>query len=105
LAVQSIYQKNDKEVLLTVYQSEKHLDSKGLRDQLQRGLSLALNEPIELELQFTDEQFNTPLNIQRQIDAARLARAKELIYQDPLIVALQQQFGAEVYDDSIKPVG
>lgn len=105
LAVQSVYQKNDKEVLLTVYQSEKHLESKGLREQLQRGLSLALNEPVELELQFTDEQLDTPLNIQRQIDAARLARAKELIYQDPLIVALQQQFGAEVYDDSIKPVG
>ncbi len=105
LAVQSVYSKQDKTVTLNVYHSEKHLDSKGLRDQLQRGLSLVLKQPIELELNFTEEQLNTPLNIQRQIDADRLARAKQLIYQDPLIVALQQQFGAEVNDDSIVPVG
>lgn len=105
LAVQSVWQKNGKEILLTVQESERHLDSQGLRDQITKGLCIVLNEPIELEFQFTSDFYNTPLNIQRQIDADRLARAKNLIYQDPLILALQQQFDAQVHDESIQAVG
>ncbi|MCJ8274284.1 MAG: hypothetical protein MJK04_33415, partial [Psychrosphaera sp.] len=105
LAVKSMWHKEDKVVTLTVSRTEQHLDSQGLRDQLTKSLIRVLNEVIELELVFTEEEYQTPFNIQRKIEADRLVNAKQLIYQDPLVIALQQQFAANVDDSSIAAVG
>ncbi|NQZ06085.1 MAG: DNA polymerase III subunit gamma/tau [Algicola sp.] len=105
LAVKSMWHKEDKVVTLTVSRTEQHLDSQGLRDQLTKSLIRVLNEVIELELEFTEEEYQTPFNIQRKIEVDRLANAKQLIYQDPLVIALQQQFAANVDDSSIAAVG
>jgi DNA polymerase-3 subunit gamma/tau len=101
LAVKSIWHKEDKIVTLTVSRTEQHLDSQGLRDQLAKSLIRVLNEVIELELVFTEEEYQTPFNIQRKIEADRLANAKQLIYQDPLVIALQQQFAANIDESTI----
>ena len=88
-----------------VDETERHLDSQGLRDQLQRALTLVLNEVIELHIDYTTEQLNTPFNIQRQIEADRLDYAKAQIHSDTTVLALQQQFDAIVDEQSIKAVG
>lgn len=103
--VKSVWQREDKNITLTVAESEHHLESQSLRDQIEKALVRTLNSPIELTINYTSEELNTPFNIQRQIEADRLVYAKQCVYQDPLIGALQQQFGAEVYDDSIKAIG
>lgn len=105
LAVKSMLHKEDKVVTLTVSRTEQHLDSQGLRDQLTKSLIRVLNEVIELELVFTEEEYQTPFNIQRKIEADRLANAKRLIFQDPLVIALQQQFAANIDESTISAVG
>jgi DNA polymerase-3 subunit gamma/tau len=105
IAVQSVWHKADKIVTLTVASDQQHLDSTGLREQLTKALIRVLNEIIELDIKFSDQVHQCPLNIQRKIDADRLVYAKDSIYQDSLILALQETFSAQVDDSTIAAVG
>lgn len=104
-AVKGIYTKQDKQVTLTVDATEQHLDSQGLRDQIEKSLTLTLNEVIELDIEYTNEHLNSPFNIQRQIEADRLAYAQAQIHGDNIVNALQQRFDAIVDEQSIQAVG
>lgn len=46
----------------------------------------------------------TPHELQQQIDQRRLARARQVLSDDPLVQALTQTFAAELVDDSVKPL-
>lgn len=105
VAVHSVWQKTDKVITLMVANAQKHLASEGVHGQLTKAMIRTLNQVIELEFTYTGEALQTPFAIQQDIDARRLAYAKESFYQDPLIEAMKSQFDAMVDDNSIQPIG
>ncbi|MFT5163541.1 MAG: hypothetical protein ACI9FJ_002137, partial [Alteromonadaceae bacterium] len=105
VAVHSVWHKENKAITLTVANAQKHLASEGVHGQLTKALTRLLNLVVELDFIYTAEALQTPFAIQHDIDARRLVYAKQMIYQDPLVGGLQQQFSATLDDASITPMG
>jgi DNA polymerase-3 subunit gamma/tau len=70
-----------------------------LQQRLQLSYDLQLNGVVVVE----SEQA-TPHELQQQIDQRRLARARQVLDEDPTVQALSKTFGAELVDDSVKPL-
>lgn len=103
LARNSVLEKSDAGYVLYVREAWQHLMSDGatsaIREALQQAMAL---EIVDVGLKNTPQP--TPFEIQQAIDAQRLAQAKQRLAEDPLALALQQQFGAELDDSSVQPL-
>lgn len=86
---------------LHVSQSQQHLDSEKNRLTLQQVLSASYGQPLQLLVTFVPEVPTCPLAIQQQIEQARLRYVRQLLATDPLVVALQQQFAAEILAETL----
>lgn len=86
---------------LRVSQSQQHLDSEKNRLTLQQVLSASYGQPIQLVVTFVPEVPTCPLAIQQQIEQARVRYVRQLLAADPLVLALQQQFAAELLPDTL----
>lgn len=103
LARNSVLEKQEKGYVLWVREEWQHL----LNDSVAQTITQALQD--NLDLQLTEVALKntgqpTPFEIQQAIDAKRLADAKSKLAEDPLVQALQQNFGAELIDDSVQPL-
>jgi DNA polymerase III subunit gamma/tau len=70
-----------------------------LQQQLQHGYDLQLTAVV-----VADSSDATPHEIQQQIDQRRLARAQQVLADDPTVKAVTATFAAELVDDSVKPL-
>lgn len=70
-----------------------------LQQQLQHGYDLQLTAVV-----VADSSDATPYEIQQQIDQRRLARAQQVLADDPTVKAFTATFAAELVDDSVKPL-
>ena len=70
-----------------------------LQQQLQHGYDLQLTAVV-----VADSSDATPYEIQQQIDQRRLARAQQVLADDPTVKAVTATFAAELVDDSVKPL-
>ncbi|MFT4924473.1 MAG: DNA polymerase-3 subunit gamma/tau [Phenylobacterium sp.] len=104
IAVHSVYKNEDKVITLLVANAQKHLASEGVHGQLLKALIRVLNQMVELAFEYTQELLQTPFVIQQDIDARRLVYAKQMVYQDSVVIGLQQRLAAQVDDSSIVPV-
>jgi DNA polymerase-3 subunit gamma/tau len=86
---------------LRISQSQQHLDSEKNRLTLQQVLSASYGQPIQLVVTFVPEVPTCPLAIQQQIEQARVRYVSQLLAADPLVLALQQQFAAELLPDTL----
>ena len=100
--VKSVMELQGQQLKLTVAESEQHLDSASLRQKLQRDLSLLLQQPIELDIQYTQQELATPFVIQRRLDQQHYEFTRQSLVQDPFLLQLQQQFAAELDLESIR---
>jgi DNA polymerase-3 subunit gamma/tau len=86
---------------LRVSQSQQHLDSEKNRLTLQQVLSASYGMPLALLVEFLPQVLDCPLAIQQQIDQARHDYVRQLLATDPLVMAFQQQFSAEILPDTL----
>ncbi len=86
---------------LRVSQSQQHLDSEKNRLTLQQILSASYGQPLQLVVTFLPEVPTCPLAIQQQIEQARVRYVRQLLAADPLVLALQQQFAAELLPETL----
>lgn len=88
-------------VQLLVCQSQQHLDKEKFRAEIIKELSLAFNKTVQLEIQYQPWVDTCPVAIQQRIEQERLVYVEQLLQQDPWVVQLQKDFGAEIVADSI----
>lgn len=88
-------------VQLLVCQSQQHLDKEKFRAEIVKELSLAFNKTVQLDIQYQAWVDTCPVAIQQRIEQERFVYVEQLLQQDPWVVQLQQDFGAEIVADSI----
>jgi DNA polymerase-3 subunit gamma/tau len=101
LALHSAFNQQGHTVKLILLETKAHLISDTGQQQLKEALCLALNEPIELEIEL-GQPINTPYALQLKVNQVRNEYAREVVKSDPGIQLLQQQFAAKVDEDSIQ---
>lgn len=88
-------------VQLLVCQSQQHLDKEKLRTEIIKELSLAFHKTVQLDIQYQPWVETCPVAIQQRIERERFVYVEQLLQQDPWVVQLQKDFGAEIVPDSI----
>jgi DNA polymerase-3 subunit gamma/tau len=94
-------EQNGNQLVLTVAQSQQHLDGPVFRTKLQQVLEASFNQPLEVVVQYQPEVAQSPLAIQQRIVQERLAYVSRLLQQDEKVQQLQQLFNAELLTDTI----
>lgn len=88
-------------VQLLVCQSQQHLDKEKFRAEIVKELSQAFHKTVQLDIQYQPWVETCPVAIQQRIEQERLVYVEQLLQQDPWVVQLQKEFGAEIVADSI----
>ena len=88
-------------VQLLVCQSQQHLDKEKFRAEIVKELSQAFDTAVQLDIQYQPWVETCPVAIQQRIEQERLVYVEQLLQQDPWVVQLQKDFGAEIVADSI----
>ncbi|KZN73133.1 DNA polymerase III subunit gamma/tau [Pseudoalteromonas luteoviolacea] len=101
-ALHAMFEKQGNTCVLKAEQSQQHLDSPMLRDKLQQSFTLALNEPVELQMEFVEQVQLTPFLIQQDIDQKRYLEAVDAVNSDPIIQTMVVEFDAVVNEKSVK---
>jgi DNA polymerase-3 subunit gamma/tau len=101
LALHSAFNQQGDTVKLTLLETKAHLISDTARQQLKDALCLALNGPIDIEIEL-GQPINTPYALQVKVNQVRKEYAREVVKSDPGIQLLQQQFSAKVDEQSIQ---
>ena len=101
-ALHSTFVKTGDSVELTLHKNQQHLLSDSVHGQLQQALSDALQQAIQLNIQF-GEPNDTPFALQLRINNMRLDYARHIAESDEAITQLTHSFNASVISDSIKP--
>jgi DNA polymerase-3 subunit gamma/tau len=101
LALHSTFNKQGNTVRLILLETKAHLISDTAQQQLKDALCLALNEPIELEIEL-GKPINSPYALQLKVNQVRNEYAREVVKSDPGIQLLQKQFAAKIDEQSIQ---
>lgn len=89
------------QLTLSVMASQRHLDNEKNRQTLLQVLSASYGQPLVLDIAFYEEVPSCPVALQQQIDEARRRYVAEVMVTDPLVIALQQHFAAELQAESL----
>jgi DNA polymerase-3 subunit gamma/tau len=101
LALHSAFNHQGNTVKLILLETKAHLISDTAQQQLKEALCLALNGPINLEIEL-GQPINTPYALQIKVNQVRKEYAHEVVRSDSGIQLLQQQFAAKVDEQSIQ---
>ncbi|GLX77372.1 DNA polymerase III subunit gamma/tau [Thalassotalea insulae] len=88
-------------LVLLLNQSTKHLKSDAAHQQLQQFVSQYFARPMQVEIKVVEQTVADPAQIQSHINDKRYDYAKELLLNDEFVIALQQQFQAELDEKTI----
>ncbi len=96
---------DDKRVFLTLQQNHQALKSEMSERRLQTALCDHFdNKSLLLEIEIGEPCSDTPAQQQAQADEQKVVDAREQMAQDPLVKAAQQQLGATLLEETVKPV-
>lgn len=94
-------QQTGNKLILTVAQSQQHLDRPGFRTKLQQVLQQSFNQPLEIDISYQAEVAASPLAIQQKIVQERFGYVSRLLHEDDKVQQLQQLFDAQLLPDTI----
>ena len=96
---------DDKRACLTLQQNHQALKSEMSERRLQTALCDHFdNKSLLLEIEIGEHGSDTPAQQQAQADEQKVVDAREQMAQDPLVKAAQQQLGATLLEETVKPV-
>jgi DNA polymerase-3 subunit gamma/tau len=105
LAVNCILrEKSSSEVILTLSKENEQLLNPALLKKLEEALCTCLQQKLKLSIELGAQQVESPARTTARNDAERQQSAEESIDQDPMVLALKENFNAEVVPNSVKPV-
>ena len=88
-------------LILQLDQSIKHLNSDAAHKQLGERISEYLQRPVTVELNIVEKTVADPYQIQSDINSKRYDYAKQVLAEDEIVIALQEQFQAELDQETI----
>jgi DNA polymerase-3 subunit gamma/tau len=91
----------DEHLILCLNQATKHLVTESAQQQLQHNISQFLSRQINVTINMVEETVADPYQIQSHINDRRYDYAKELLQKDDIVQALQNNFQANLDEDSI----
>ncbi|MBA6389198.1 DNA polymerase III subunit gamma/tau [Colwellia sp. BRX10-3] len=91
----------DDVLILQLDQSIKHLNSDAAHKELEARISEYLQRKVTVELNIVEKTVADPYQIQSDINAKRYEYAKQVLAEDEIVIALQQQFQAELDQETI----
>ena len=91
-------------LILQLDQASKHLHTKNAQQQLQENLSLLLSHNVVVTIEVVNKTVADPYQIQSHINDRRLNYAKEVLEKDDIVQALQQNFQAQLDEQSISVI-
>ncbi|MEW6993064.1 DNA polymerase III subunit gamma/tau [Colwelliaceae bacterium MEBiC 14330] len=94
-------QSTDDNLILQLNQATRHLNTEVAQQQLENYICEFLAKDITVTLNIVEETVADPFQIQGQINDKRLEYAKSLIQSDATVIALQENFQANIDEDSI----
>lgn len=92
----------DDHLILLLDQSTKHLKTDTAVEQLTQSLSTFLKKPITVEINEVEVTQADPYKIQSDINDKRYEYAVKLLKEDEIVVALQQNFQAQLNESTIQ---
>lgn len=105
LAVNCILrEKSSSAVILTLSKENEQLLNPALLKKLEEALCTCLQQKLKLSIELGTQQIESPARTTARNDAERQQSAEESIDQDPMVLALKENFNAEVVPNSVKPV-
>ncbi len=105
LAIHATISENstDDNLILQLDQATRHLSTEVAHQQLQSYICEFLSREITVTLNIVEETVADPYQIQAQINDKRLEYAKNLLKEDVVVIALQENFQASLNEESISP--
>ncbi|MBI5436862.1 MAG: DNA polymerase III subunit gamma/tau, partial [Nitrosomonadales bacterium] len=95
----------DGRLALNLAQQHKHLQTnRAAHDKLQAALSDYFAQPVKLVVTVGADSAATPAAVEQQEKQTRQQQAAAAITQDPFVHEAQAQLGAQVIEESIKPI-
>jgi DNA polymerase-3 subunit gamma/tau len=95
----------DGRVTLNIAQQHKHLQTnKTAHEKLQAALAEYFAQPVKLVVTLGEVLAATPAAMEQREKDARQQRAVEAIAADPFVKEAQELLGAQVIEDSIRPI-
>ncbi len=94
-------QSNEDTLVLELDQSTKHLKTDVAHEQLQAFVSEYFEKPMAVEIVVVEQTQDDPYQIQEQINDKRYDYAKELLLKDDIVIALQNEFQAEIDENTV----
>lgn len=91
----------DELLILQLDQSIKHLNSDAAHKQLEQRISDYLQRKVTVELNIVEKTVADPYQIQTDINSKRYEYAKQVLKEDNIVIALQEQFQAKIDQESI----
>jgi DNA polymerase-3 subunit gamma/tau len=88
-------------LILQLDQSIRHLNSDAAHKQLEARISEYLQRKVTVELTMVEKTVADPYQIQADINAKRYKYAKQVLAEDEVVIALQQQFQAVLDEETI----
>ena len=92
----------DDQLVLSLDQSTKHLQSEAAHQQLEQAICQYLNRPITVVINVVEQTIADPYQIQNDINDKRYQYAKQVLEQDDIVVAFQRDFQADLDPETIK---
>ncbi|GAD01371.1 DNA polymerase III subunit gamma/tau [Agarivorans albus] len=103
IAINSLYQLSESTVKLLLKPELSHLPKPSSVEELNQQLSVCLQQEIELEITVGENSNGkTPLELAQLLHQKNTNAAIDRLLSDPNIQVLQQRFGAELDNDSVK---
>ena len=88
-------------LILQLDKSIRHLNSDAAHKQLEVHISEYLQRKVTVELNIVEKTVADPYQIQSDINAKRYEYAKQVLAEDEIIIALKQEFQAELDEETV----
>ncbi|MCW8832753.1 MAG: DNA polymerase III subunit gamma/tau [Colwellia sp.] len=94
----------DQHLILSLDQATRHLYTEVAQQQLQQTISQYLSQDIRVTINLVAETVADPFQIQSHINDKRYDYAKEVLEKDEIVQALQQNFQANLDEETITAI-
>lgn len=103
LVLNSSFVEQDNQITLHLRAEQSHLNGDKANELITQALSQALNKDVSVSIDISSEGV-TPLELREQMYQTKLQSAYQNLQQDPHVNFFMQRFGAEIDQESVRPI-
>ncbi|WP_394135054.1 DNA polymerase III subunit gamma/tau [Aliivibrio fischeri] len=103
LVLNSAFVEQDNQIKLHLRAAQSHLNGDKANELITQALTQTLNREVTVTIDISDEG-TTPLELREQMYQTKLQTAYQSLQQDPHVNFFIQRFGAEMDQESVRPI-